>query len=188
MKETRTDEELMLAYQAGEFFAFNELYLRHSGRVLSYLKRRLRRPEEAEDVFQQVYAKLHRSRHTYDPAFAFGHWLFVITRTVLLDHWGKEKRKVDRPGVEPLDEGAIPAHAAGSGSVEGLDLLQGLPADQKQVVTWRILDELSYQEIAKRLDRSQEGVRQMLSRALRRVRKSIIASPVISEAGKAGGK
>ncbi|MND02121.1 RNA polymerase sigma factor [compost metagenome] len=51
-----------------------------------------------------------------------------------------------------------------------LDALSGLPADQRQAIEMRVIDELSYEEIATKLNRTQESVRQMVSRGLKKLR------------------
>lgn len=180
----------MRAYQEGDVRAFETLYQRHSGKVLAYLRKRLARREEAEEVFQQVFTKLHRSRAGYDSSYAFTQWLFVITKSVLLDHWYRENKQLGRPESVPFEESEAmlaPAHspiqALESAAAFEPEALSSLPPEQRRVVEWRVLDELSYREIAERLDRSQVSVRQMLSRALRRLRQ---AAGEKSSVGKGG--
>src|SRR6266481_6073957 len=86
-----SDEELMALYQQGEEVAFNRLYLRYSDRVYGFLRKRLRDPQAANDVFQASFLKLHRSRDQFNPSFMFAPWLFAVVRTVLLD-WHKDSR------------------------------------------------------------------------------------------------
>ena len=51
-----------------------------------------------------------------------------------------------------------------------LEALKGLAPDQRQAIEMRVIDELSYDEIAAKLNRSQESVRQMVSRGLKKFR------------------
>ena len=68
--KNKTDEELMETYKMGEVAAFDILFERHSGQVLGYLSRKLSSSKEAQDVLQDVFFKLHRSRHQYNsPSF-----------------------------------------------------------------------------------------------------------------------
>ncbi|MDH5752558.1 MAG: RNA polymerase sigma factor, partial [Deltaproteobacteria bacterium] len=73
----------MSAYQAGDMDSFRELYEAHKGRVMGYLHSRLNDQDEAEDVFQQVFLKLHRYRHRYRSEVPFLPWLFTITRNAM---------------------------------------------------------------------------------------------------------
>ncbi|MBW6510104.1 MAG: hypothetical protein K0A94_11250 [Desulfuromonadales bacterium] len=54
-----SDEQLMTAYADGDTQAFQVLYERHKGRLLGYLYSKLRDRDEAEEVFQITFAKLH---------------------------------------------------------------------------------------------------------------------------------
>ncbi len=57
-----TDEELMIAYREGDLSAFQTLYQRHKRRLMGYLITKLKDQNEAEDVFQTVFVKLHAGR------------------------------------------------------------------------------------------------------------------------------
>lgn len=158
----------MRAYRLGEESAFQELYRRHSGRVYSYLRKRLARREEADELFQAVFLKAHRLRHRFDFMFPFAQWIYVITKTTLLDHIRKQGRSVPVADTEgELSQIAAPPALEGERDLEILLVLQG---EQRKVVEMRVFDELSYQEIAAHLGRSQESVRQTLSRALRKLK------------------
>jgi len=174
-----SDEELMLAYQAGDHLAFETLYLRHSRKVLTFLKKRLSRSEEVDEVFQQVFTKLHRSRGTYNPDYAFTQWLYVISKTALLTFWSKQSHILEQLHKEAseIDDAMDPKTQQSSAEFPilepGFATLSALPADQRQAVEWRVIDDLSYQEIATRLNRSQDNVRQIVSRAMKKIRNSI---------------
>ena len=66
-----TDEELMASYQEGSEEAFKELYSRHSGKVLGYLRSRTSSEQDAVDLFQEVFVKIHKSKHLY-----CAYWLY----------------------------------------------------------------------------------------------------------------
>lgn len=88
----------MKAYGAGDMAAFEALYRRLSPKVYGYLKNRLGKKEDAEDLTQKVFAKVHRLRETYNPAYPVLQWLFVITKGILLDHGKAEFRKTRLEG------------------------------------------------------------------------------------------
>lgn len=170
-----TDAELMREYLAGDSSAFEALYGRFSGRVYGYLLAKLGRREEADEVFQMVFQKFHQSRASYDPAYPVLQWLFVLSRSVLLDHFRKQRRQV--AVVDDADLNAIPAEVSQTGAAltlsgqeEPARMLEALRPEQREIVSLRVLDELSYAQIAERLGKSQESVRQTFSRAMRRLR------------------
>lgn len=165
---TNSDESLMRAYLLGENEAFNELYRRHSGRVYSYLKKRLPSREEADEVFQAAFLKAHQSRSGFNPKYSFVQWIYVVTKTCLLDHFRKQGRSVAT--TEMTEELSQKLGAPTLSTEREFELLERLSPEQRQIVEMRIFDELPYEEISKRVDRTQESVRQTLSRALKKLR------------------
>lgn len=152
--DRETDEELMLKYQQGDEHAFHELYTRYEKRIYGYLSKRLEQKAWIDDVFQMVFVKLHKSRHQYDPAHLFAQWIFVMTKTVLLDFWKTTGLKTKRyfshsledltpentPSVDPVLE---------TGNVLPEQAMSHLSLDQRLAVQYKFMDELSYNEIAK---------------------------------------
>lgn len=170
-KEKLSDEILMGLYQNGDERALEELYKRYSGRIYGYIQKRLAQDNWVDDVFQLVFTKLHQTRHQYNPDFLFSQWIFVMTKTVLLDFWKTTDRKTKRFFSTPLNEST----ASLMPTAEALSLLPdlattGLSTEQRAVIELKFMDELSYQEIATRLNRTEESVRQLVSRALRKLR------------------
>lgn len=164
----RSDEELMETYKMGEVAAFDILFERHSGQVLGYLSRKLSSVKEAQDVLQESFFKLHRSRHQYNGTLPFAPWLFSITRSVWLDHV-KKKNLEDLVAPEDLDKLVNQPVLA---PVQGIssDVLNRLPANQKEAVALRILDEATFEEIAIKLSTSPDNARQLVSRGLKRLK------------------
>ena len=178
---TEQDDEaqmtaLMQAYQAGDLAAYQVLYQKSAGRVYGYLKGRLKRPEERDEVFQQIFFKLHRTRARYSSEYSFYQWLFVISKSVLFDYLrkkGRESNDLATEGVEELEKIAAPESVPvdPDSEREVAKTLGVLTSEQKQIVNWRVLDELSYEEIAAKLNRSELSVRQILSRSLKKLRR-----------------
>lgn len=170
-----TDEELMLKYQKGDESAFQELYRRYESRVYGYLRKRLENKNWVEDVFQMTFMKLHRSRHQYNPAYRVDQWIFVMTKSVLLDFWKTVEVKNKRYFSQSLEDLSPELHPRTENSIETspslpVEFLAGLSSEQQSAIQGRFLDELSYREIAQKLNRSEQSVRQLVSRALRKLR------------------
>jgi RNA polymerase sigma-70 factor (ECF subfamily) len=81
-----SDEDLMLAYAAGDAAAFDTLYARHKGGVYRYLLRQCRDAGIAEQLFQDVWMNLIRVRASYQPSAKFTTWLYTLARNRLIDH------------------------------------------------------------------------------------------------------
>lgn len=165
-----TDEKLMKAYQTGDAQAFETLYSRNAPKIYSYLCARLKRKELVDECFQMVFSKFHRMRHRYDSTYSVEQWLYVISKSTLIDHFRKEARGVPISSKNSIEELDIPSEESLI-LEEQPDLpLDALTPQQKQVVQWRIMDEFSYEEIAKRLNESETNIRQIFSRAVKKLR------------------
>jgi len=86
-------QRLMTAYQAGSMEAFEELYSRLSRTLLGYLATLTRDRTRADDLLQETFLQLHRSRHTYRPELPLRPWVFTIARHVwLMDRRTRSRR------------------------------------------------------------------------------------------------
>ena len=164
-----SDEDLMAAYQGGESEAFMHLYERYSTKVYNFIAVRLKDRVLTDDIFQATFLKLHQSRGKYDPALPFAPWLFTVCRTTMVDSLRNRQRVQAR---ETYDEEAL-ANASAPVETHTLPVpdLGTLPAAQKQAVELRYLEHLSFDEIAVRLEKSPENIRQLVSRGLKKLKK-----------------
>jgi len=177
-KTENNDEALMRRYQEGDSAAFELLYQRYSAKVYGYLRKKLKTEVEADEVFQNVFLKFHRSRLLYSSEYPVLQWLFVIARTSLLDHLKAQAREQGRRQAFSEEEKINPTLSqnpelvALSKSEPEILAKAGLSDEQRQVLQLKIGDELSYEQIAERLRKSPESIRQIFSRGLKRVRKA----------------
>lgn len=162
------DENLLLQLAEGHLKALDYLYLRHSGRVLTYALKRGLSQEQAEDVLQIVFMQLQRKKHLYDPRYKALAWLFVITRSELKDYRNRElKNHIEWDDSLSQNEGTAPIIEAKD---EAETLLAELKPREHEVMKLRYLDELEYAEIAAVLQESESNIRQIVSRSLRLLR------------------
>lgn len=164
MLSEKSDEELMQAYQLGNENAFKELYSRHSGRVLGFLRAKVRNEAKARDIFQATFLKLHRSKSRYNSLLPFVPWLFTICRNELVDTIRKERRSLeDSQAFVPEPANLHPANLAEVSHSKLSDV-------QQRAVQLRYGEESSFDEIAKALGTSPSNARQLVSRAIRSLR------------------
>jgi RNA polymerase sigma-70 factor (ECF subfamily) len=81
------DEALMQAYAAGDATAFDALYARHKGGVYRYLLRHCGNAGTADELFQDVWMNVIRSRASYAASARFTTWLYRIAHNRFIDHW-----------------------------------------------------------------------------------------------------
>jgi RNA polymerase sigma-70 factor, ECF subfamily len=82
-----SDEDLMLAYAAGDAAAFDALYARHKGGVYRYLLRQCRQGVAVDELFQDVWMNLIRARASYTPTAKFATYLYRLAHNRLIDHY-----------------------------------------------------------------------------------------------------
>jgi RNA polymerase sigma factor (sigma-70 family) len=176
--ESESDEHLLLS-AAEDDQAFAAFYRRYERPMLAYFLRRTRDAEVAADLTAEVFAaalmSCRRFRPGRTPASA---WLFAIAEHKLSHSRRRgtvEDRARTRLRMEPVvldDEALARIEKLGTEAV-AVTLLDGLPAEQRDAVRARVLEERSYEQIAKELKCSQSVVRKRVSRGLARLREQL---------------
>jgi RNA polymerase sigma-70 factor (ECF subfamily) len=103
-----SDEDLMLAYAAGDASAFARLYDRHERATYRYFLRQAVAPSQADDLLQETWMAIVRHAPRYAPDARFTTWLYTIARSKLVDHWRATRRQVaviDEAVNDPDDAG-----------------------------------------------------------------------------------
>jgi RNA polymerase sigma-70 factor (ECF subfamily) len=140
---------LVLRCQAGDESAFAELVGRYQARLGYFLRKALGDDRAAEDALQDVWLSVFRAVPRLADAGAFRAWLYRIAR----DRASRELRG-RRPPPAPLDEADVPDDSAEGAAFAAEDAeqvhraLDELPAEQREALVLRYLEDMSYQEIA----------------------------------------
>ncbi len=92
MDPSPTDETLMLAYRDGDAQSFDALYARHRSSLYRYLLHQCGRREQADEMFQEVWMSVIRSRRGYEVTAKFRTWLFRIAHNRLVDGYRSSGR------------------------------------------------------------------------------------------------
>ena len=159
------NEELMYRYQQGDYDAFEQLYLRCRGHVNAWLRRRLQDDNAREDVFQNIFIKLHKTRSRYDDRYPLLAWLYVICRCELRDYLKKPVLRCVALRDEHVGTKTQPEDVCFD-----LDGEKRLTTAEKTVLKLKYFSEHDYRSIAARLGRSEVGVRKIGSRGLQKLR------------------
>jgi RNA polymerase sigma-70 factor, ECF subfamily len=170
----RSDATL-LRDAAADPAAFSELYARHVGVVYAWLRRRI--DWAASDLTAETFARawLSRSRFRDERNGTAVPWLLGIAANVLADTVRRDRieaRARERLGL-PLDlageDGYTEAEDRLSPRRALARALELLPAHERETLELHVVDELSYEQVAKRLDIRPAAARLRVSRALRRL-------------------
>jgi RNA polymerase sigma-70 factor (ECF subfamily) len=174
---------LVVRIQGGDKDAFADLYMRYFDRVYVYMRTALNDAHEAEDATQQIFIRVLEALPRYERrGQPFRSWLFRIVRNYTVDQMRKTGRvqladaeEIDRMN-EVEDEGeSVAAELEWITDRELVMFVERLPLAQRQVLLLRYMLDMSTHEIARVLDRSNDDVRLLQSRALRFLRARLVA-------------
>ncbi|MGH2902603.1 MAG: RNA polymerase sigma factor [Solirubrobacteraceae bacterium] len=175
--DPRDDDELLLATAAGDGAAFAVFYERHLALVLAFLARRVGCEDVAADLAGETFAAALLACGRFRPAEAPASvWLLGIARNKLRESARRgrveteARRRLGVPALSFDDEDLLRVQELASVGEQALELLEQLPAAQREAVRARVVDELDYDQLALELGRSEQLVRQHVSRGLRRLR------------------
>ena len=176
------DAELMLRVRAGDESSFAALLDRHRAPVIHFLYRMVQNHAIAEELAQEVFLRVYRSRSTYEPTAKFTTWLFRIATHLALNSLrdGKNERSQERLDDDSND---MPARQVSDRrpSVEQSMVYQSkldeirraiaaLPEKQRAAVLMHKYEEMEYSQIAKVLACSESAVKSLLFRAYETLR------------------
>lgn len=177
------DAELMLRVRDGDSASFALLLERYRGPVINFLYRMVQNQAVAEELAQEVFFRVYRSRATYEPTAKFTTWLFRIATHLALNWIRDGKREQGHESIDqgPVDESASRQFSDGSPSVEQKLVLQArlaevraavetLPDKQKAAVLMHKYQEMEYTQIATVLSCSESAVKSLLFRAYETLR------------------
>jgi RNA polymerase sigma factor (sigma-70 family) len=177
MQAEPTDEELMLAYGAGDVSAFQALYSRHRGPLFRHLGRQVRDTALAEELFQDVWQRVIMARDRYRPDAKFGTWLYQIAHNRVTDHWRARQHRPDAPSDADELAARVPDPETPERQLSAFEerrrlqlALEELPEDQREVVLLRLEQELSLEEIGEITGVGRETVKSRLRYAMDKLR------------------
>jgi RNA polymerase sigma-70 factor, ECF subfamily len=179
--------QLMLRVQRDEPGAFAELVAVYWARVFGKFVRQVADRHEAEDLAQDVFLRVYRSRTSYRPTAKLATWVFFIARNVGRNALRRRRRKRLTPIGLPFDRDDGPGFlersdeaAAPSRPVERAELARvvrgavaGLNCRQRRAVELQF-DDRSYSEIATALAMSPKAAKSLLYRARNELRFALL--------------
>ncbi len=167
----------------GDQAAWEQIVRLHWRKVFNVAYKFVGSHEQAEDLTQEIFLKIFRSLGTFDRRANFQTWLVSVSRNLCIDHYRsvrKERQTIDRD--VPADD-LSPAAATVSplAALENRDLasllrqaLQTIPQSLRVAVLLRDLQELSYLEIAQRLNLPEGTVKSRINRGRRELARQIV--------------
>jgi len=170
----------------GDASAFEELLLRYHGQIYNLCLRMTGNPDDAADLTQEAFLKVWKNLESFQFDSAFSTWLYRLASNCCLDFLRSQKRRptvsltveneedeqvMDIPDAQPTPE----EQAVKQEEKEQLHLaMQMLDEEQRQILTLRVVNDLSYTEIADILRVKEGTVKSRLSRARENLRKKLL--------------
>ncbi len=183
--EAYTDAEVMLRVKAGDESAFDYLVQKYRRPLVSFMYRMARNTAAAEDLAQEVFLRVYRSRQTYEASAKFTTWLYRIATNLAVNH-ARDTRH-ERPEVtvsldEPDEETGTTLDVPDSKSTAEEFLVrrermlairskvEALPERQRLAVVMHKYQQMDYKQIADVLKLSESATKSLLFRAYETLR------------------
>ena len=178
MKPELSDAELMKLLADGQMEALDELILRHQSTLMNFLRHMGVQWDVAEDCAQEIWIKLYDYRHRYQPEAKLTTFLYMMARQKVLDHFRScqrrkswldkvlfwqtaEQERLERPVV--IGDLEINVEAQ----------LMKLSEEHREVIVLRVVQDLSYQEIAEIVNIPLGTVKSRMHHALKQLREGM---------------
>jgi len=183
-----SDAEVMLRVKAGDQLAFNYLVQKYRRPLVSFMYRMARNAAVAEDLAQEVFLRVYRSRESYEASAKFTTWLYRIATNLAVNH-ARDTRH-ERPEImvsldEPdeatgmtmdLADGEMTAEQAMVRRERLMGIrrkIEALPERQRLAVVMHKYQQMDYRQIAEVLELSESATKSLLFRAYETLREQL---------------
>jgi RNA polymerase sigma-70 factor (ECF subfamily) len=176
------DTELMLRVREGDDNSFAILLEKHRGPAIHFLYRMTQNQAVAEELAQELFLRVYRSRGNYEPTAKFTTWLFRIANHLALN-WIRDRRhertqeSLDGENYDGITKQAVDRspsteqHLLRESHLEEVRrAIYSLPPKQRAAVLMHKYEELDYAQIARALECSESAVKSLLFRAYETLR------------------
>ncbi len=188
--ESRSDEALMMSFREGDARSFEEIVARHKRGLFNFLLRSVQNRSRAEEMLQEVFLRVVRSKERYERTAKLTTWLYTIARNLCVDESRRARfRKtvsLDAPrrGAEEESPAMIETVAADQVSTDDeaaapqlrariAKAVEQLPEDQREVFLMRQMSGLSFKEIGDIVGAPENTVKSRMRYALEKLRQEL---------------
>ncbi len=186
--ETTSDADVMLRVKTGDQAAFDYLVQKYRRPMLSFMFRMSHNSAAAEDLAQEVFLRVYRSRQSYEASAKFSTWLYRIATNLAVNH-ARDTRH-ERPEVqvsldEPDEDSSttlqVPDRSLNAEQAIVLrermlairQKVEALPEQQKMAVIMHKYQQMDYKQIAEVLKKSESATKSLLFRAYETLREQL---------------
>lgn len=173
-KDKFSDDEVVKAVLAGETERFAELIEQYEKLVYSFLLSRLKNLQEVEDIAQETFVKAFRHLRSFDCSKKFTAWLLAIARNLMIDHMRRNSRTV--ASTDLVSEVMLRESDCDDSNPQIMSLrreafhkvvvmINSLAEEVREPFVLRVVNEMSYQEIADALELPLQTVKNRIFKA-----------------------
>jgi RNA polymerase sigma-70 factor (ECF subfamily) len=175
----------MVAFQQGEETAFEQILDKYHKAIVNFIYKIVNNRAEAEELAQDVFLRIYRARHRYEPRARFSAWIYRIATNVALKAAGRKRRSPvefssnTRYEISRKEEVRAREPDAEQKLVESemgkvvRQIIRGLPTNEKIAIILRRYEGLSYKEIADVMNCTEPAVKTYIHRGKLRLRDRI---------------
>ncbi len=169
-----SDEDLIQAYLDGDEQSLVVLVERHFAGMYSYVFRFVRNTAEAEDIVQDVFIKVWKQLHRFQPGTGLRPWLFRIARNTAIDHLRKKKSIplsfFEHDGNEAVfvdaDNDVVEQSIAREEKAVLVAAVEELPLHYREILLLRAEEQLTFEEISATVGKPLNTVKSLYRRGL----------------------
>lgn len=177
MTEKRDDHNklktLFEGARLGKESAKEEIYKYFYSPIYRYFFLRTQKDEEAVDLAQTSFVKFYGNLDKLNETSSLPSFIFTIARNTLIDYWRRKgTRKTIVSDEVVMIEGENKAESSPNLGLDFKEMIRELSEDQKEAITLRYVEDLPIKDIANIMGKSEEAVRQLLSRGIKALRKN----------------
>jgi RNA polymerase sigma-70 factor (ECF subfamily) len=186
--EGLSDADVMLRAKAGDDSAFDYLVQKYRRPMLNFMYRMAHNAAVAEDLAQEVFLRVYRSRESYEASAKFTTWLYRIATNLAVNHARdtRHERPEKMVSLDEPDEDSGRTLDVADGSLTAEEMLvrrerlrairqrvQGLPERQRIAVVMHKYQQMDYRQIAEVLKLSESATKSLLFRAYETLREQL---------------
>jgi len=184
----QSDADVMLRVKAGDQSAFDYLVQKYRRPLVSFMYRMARNSAAAEDLAQEVFLRVYRSRASYEASAKFTTWLYRIATNLAVNHARDTRHErpevtvsIDEPDEESgttleLPDASLTAEQAIVRRERMMAIrakVEALPEQQRLAVIMHKYQQMDYKQIAAVLKRSESATKSLLFRAYETLREQL---------------
>jgi RNA polymerase sigma-70 factor, ECF subfamily len=178
------EPELIEKARSGDAIAFNQLVLAYRKRILGTISRLIGRPEDVEDVGQEVFVRLYYSLDQLRTPEVFEPWLYRLTVNAAYDYLRRSKRRSESRMADLSEQQVTRADSLAGGKLDSEErersrvrefmdaLFQHVSEEDRLLLTLKEVEGLSLKELEKVYNVSENALKVRLFRARQRVLKA----------------